>query len=100
MSTNTRNLTAGGTILNCTGCCTSCGLHFASQRAFDKHRQGEYEITTESGQVLKENTRQCVDPNTIPGLENYLGKCPRTNTGNEPVFLWRLKDESKEDTRA
>ena len=84
------NLTPGGTITNCSGCCTTCHRHFASQRAFDKHRQGEFEITSEKGKVLKENTRHCVNPDNIPGMLGYWGKCEREK--GHKVTLWKIDD--------
>jgi hypothetical protein len=86
------NLIPGGAITNCTGCCTKCGRHFASQRAFDRHRKGEYEVTTERGKVLKENTRYCANPDNVEGLIGYWGKCPR-ESGHE-VTLWKVAHES------
>lgn len=91
------NLRAGGKRLNCNGCCSTCGRHFVSDDAFDMHRQGEFEVTNEKGEVLKENTRHCVNPYYVEGLESYWGKCK-----GKVALLWKRHREysSKENPSA
>jgi len=66
--------------LNCKAHCRSCGRHFTSTSAFDRHRTGPWD------------DRSCADPSSVDRLYEYEGECDLKRGDPDPeAAVWSTK---------
>ena len=84
-----------GNLRSCRPHCAACGGHFATDGAFDRHRQGVFQ--PDDG----EQPRHCGDPDELETLELWTEKarctlargCYRDGKlvdPHEPVLIWHV----------
>jgi hypothetical protein len=70
--------------VNCNAHCRSCGGHFSSTSAFDRHRVGPWD------------DRRCLEPDEFKRLYGYTGDCDLLGGEAEtdvPVFSTKKGEE-------
>jgi len=80
--------------------CVSCGVDFASIKAFDKHRVGVHEYLFSEGLRMdppRENGRRCLDESELPaaGMERDEHGCWRLAANAEHARRRFQKPEEK-----
>lgn len=69
----------------CVSHCRSCGGHFTGDRAFDRHRAGDF----------KKGERHCIDPTEDDWFEETIGSCKVTAEPHDGVIVWRERGASE-----